>query len=90
MTTAICPSCDEAVKLSGHTRIGQEAICTRCGEQLVVIRLKPVELGWADDLSCEVADLDRKRKHNKPGKQKKKGHNSRERRSCRYIEDEAY
>jgi hypothetical protein len=90
MMTAICPSCDETVKLSGHTRIGQEAICTRCGEQLVVIRLKPVELGWADDLSWEVADLDRKRKHNKPGKQKKKGHNSRDRRSFRYIEDEAY
>jgi hypothetical protein len=90
MTTATCPSCDEPVKLSGHTRIGQEAICSRCREQLVVIRLKPLELGWADDLGWEVDDLDRRKKLNKPGKQKKKSHYSRDKRSSYFIEDEAY
>lgn len=86
MTTAICPSCDEPVKLSGHTRIGQNALCSRCRERLVVIRLKPIELGWADDLGWEVDDLDRRKKL----KQKKKSHYSRHKRSPHFIEDEAY
>ena len=90
MTTATCPSCDEPVKLSGHTRIGQNAFCPRCREQLVVIRLKPVELGWADDLGWEADDLDRRKMLRKPGKPKKKSHSSRHKRSPHFIEDEVY
>ena len=46
MAFALCPSCDEQVRISGRPEIGLEVTCPSCGDELVVVELNPIELDW--------------------------------------------
>jgi alpha-aminoadipate carrier protein LysW len=56
MATAICPSCDKAVNLSGDPEIGQRITCPSCQTELEVIDVEPVELDWAYDYDDDWDD----------------------------------
>ncbi len=47
MATAICPSCDKTVTLTGNPKIGQKLTCPSCKTELEVVEVNPVELDWA-------------------------------------------
>jgi lysine biosynthesis protein LysW len=46
MNFAICPSCDERIKIAGQAQIGLEVTCSSCGDVLEVVSLDPIELDW--------------------------------------------
>ncbi len=59
MPMAICPSCDEDVRIMGRPRLGQIISCPRCGSKLEVVSVNPVELDWAfEDDELEEDELD--------------------------------
>jgi len=47
-TTAICPACDETVILNTPPKLDQKVRCPHCRADLIVIKVEPVELDWAD------------------------------------------
>jgi lysine biosynthesis protein LysW len=46
MSSAICPSCDERIRIVGQADIGLEVTCPSCGDVLEVVSLDPIELDW--------------------------------------------
>jgi len=46
MAIAICLGCDEDIRFSGRPRLGQMIVCHRCGAQLKVVDVNPLELDW--------------------------------------------
>ncbi|HEY59459.1 MAG TPA: lysine biosynthesis protein LysW [Anaerolineae bacterium] len=46
---SICPNCDSKVLLSGAVKLGDIVNCPKCGEELEVISLNPVELDYTPD-----------------------------------------
>jgi lysine biosynthesis protein LysW len=46
MNFAICPSCDERIKIVGQAEVGLEVTCPSCGDVLEVVSLDPIELDW--------------------------------------------
>ena len=46
---AICPDCEEEIKLGSHPRQGQRVTCPECWADLEIISLNPPELDFADD-----------------------------------------
>ncbi|MHB1294139.1 MAG: lysine biosynthesis protein LysW [Anaerolineae bacterium] len=55
MAVAVCPGCDEDVRLSGRLKVGQHVSCPSCGSLLEVVSVGPVELDWAFE---DEEDLD--------------------------------
>jgi hypothetical protein len=45
--SAICPECDTEIGFPELPVIDQRALCSRCGSDLIVIRLNPTVLDWA-------------------------------------------
>jgi lysine biosynthesis protein LysW len=54
MAKGYCPECDVTINLGKSPRKGQRITCFKCGSQLEVVGLSPIELDWAYD---EDADL---------------------------------
>lgn len=49
MAVAVCPGCEEDVRLAGRLKLGQHVSCPSCGALLEVVSVNPVELDWAFD-----------------------------------------
>ena len=49
MTAAVCPDCDESIRVPGKPQLGQRFVCQSCSAELEVINLEPIELDWAFD-----------------------------------------
>ncbi|KPK88755.1 MAG: hypothetical protein AMJ88_18480 [Anaerolineae bacterium SM23_ 63] len=49
MAKGYCPECDVTINLGKSPRKGQRIICFKCGSQLEVVGLSPIELDWAYD-----------------------------------------
>ncbi len=49
MAKGYCPECDVTINLGKSPRKGQRITCFKCGSQLKVIGLSPIELDWAYD-----------------------------------------
>lgn len=47
MVIGRCPECDAEVPVDAVVVMDQRLCCSRCGAQLVVIGVSPVELDWA-------------------------------------------
>lgn len=47
MATALCPECDQMVKVGAELAEGQRVTCSHCGTELEVISVDPLELDWA-------------------------------------------
>jgi lysine biosynthesis protein LysW len=43
---ASCPDCGRAISLAPQSKMGQRAICRRCGADLELVSLEPPELDW--------------------------------------------
>ncbi len=56
MPLAICPACDEDVRIGGRARIGQTMTCVHCGARLEVVEVEPIELDWAYDDDEELEE----------------------------------
>ena len=48
-----CRSCGREIRLRRAPRLGQRFACPRCGTQLEVIGLVPLEVDWAFDEPIE-------------------------------------
>lgn len=46
MSMALCPECDETIRLPGSPALGRRFACLNCGVELELINLEPVELDW--------------------------------------------
>ncbi len=44
---AICPECDQPVKLSSRARKGERVVCNACQARLTVVNVSPLELELA-------------------------------------------
>jgi lysine biosynthesis protein LysW len=49
MAKGYCPECDVTINLGKSPRKGQRISCFKCGSQLEVVGLSPIELDWAYD-----------------------------------------
>ena len=58
MTIALCPDCEEPIRLGTQLKIGQRIVCSNCEVELEVIEVSPVELDWAYDEPDEDWDDD--------------------------------
>lgn len=58
MPYAVCPECDEDILIPGKVRLGQRLVCERCGAQLEVVDLDPIELDWAYEPAEEFDEED--------------------------------
>jgi|YNPNPStandDraft_1061719.scaffolds.fasta_scaffold02692_2 alpha-aminoadipate carrier protein LysW len=58
MPYAVCPECDEDILIPGKVRLGQRLSCERCGAQLEVVGLDPIELDWAYEPAEEFDEED--------------------------------
>jgi lysine biosynthesis protein LysW len=50
MAFAYCLECGERIYLGQRPWIGQEVFCERCGADLEVTCVRPLELDWTEDL----------------------------------------
>lgn len=50
MAFTYCVDCGERIYLGRRPWVGQPAFCNRCGADLEVISLNPLELDWPDNL----------------------------------------
>ncbi|MHB0859219.1 MAG: hypothetical protein ACYC5M_16835 [Anaerolineae bacterium] len=59
MAVAVCPGCDEDVRMPGRPKMGQHTTCPSCGSLLEVVSANPLELDWAfeDEEDLEEEDL---------------------------------
>jgi lysine biosynthesis protein LysW len=53
MAIAYCVDCGGRIYLGDKPWIGQAAYCRRCGADLEVIRVNPLELEWIDNMVYE-------------------------------------
>jgi lysine biosynthesis protein LysW len=53
-----CPECDVSINLGKSPRKGQRITCFKCGSELEVVGLSPIELDWAygEDPDDETED----------------------------------
>ena len=65
MNYALCPSCDEKIRISGKPYIGLSVTCPSCGDDLEVVQVDPIELDWVfydddedDDSDWDYGDVD--------------------------------
>ena len=49
MPLTACPGCDEYIQVSPGVRMGELVTCPKCGADLEVVGLSPVELDWAEE-----------------------------------------
>jgi lysine biosynthesis protein LysW len=56
MAVAYCLHCGDRIYLGKRPWIGQAAYCERCGADLEVTQLNPLELDWTDYLVGEEQD----------------------------------
>ena len=55
-TFAMCPDCEEDVRISGKIDLGKSVVCPHCGADLEVVDLDPVELSWSYEYSLNPDD----------------------------------
>ena len=56
MAFARCLDCSKRIYLGKRPWVGQAAFCDRCGADMEVTRLNPLELDWTEYLVNEVQD----------------------------------
>ncbi len=56
MAFAYCLDCAERIYLGKRPWVGQAAFCKRCGADMEVTRLNPLELDWTEYLVNEDQD----------------------------------
>ncbi|GAB4435252.1 MAG: hypothetical protein Kow0031_16990 [Anaerolineae bacterium] len=54
--TALCPDCDEPVKLGASPRLGDKFTCPNCWAYLELVNLDPVQLTWDEFDEDSAAD----------------------------------
>lgn len=58
MPYAVCPDCDEDIRVRGQARLGDLVVCSNCGMRLEVVELDPVELDYELDEDEDWDDYD--------------------------------
>jgi lysine biosynthesis protein LysW len=58
MAFTYCVDCGGRIYLGRKPWVGQPAFCDRCGADLEVIRLNPLELDWTENLVDEEWEKD--------------------------------
>jgi lysine biosynthesis protein LysW len=53
MAVAYCMDCGDRIYLGRRPWVGQAVFCHRCGADLEVTRVNPLELDWTDNLVDE-------------------------------------
>jgi lysine biosynthesis protein LysW len=56
MAFAYCLACAKRICLGKTSWVGQAVFCERCGADLEVTRLNPLELDWTENLVHEDQD----------------------------------
>jgi lysine biosynthesis protein LysW len=54
MAVGYCPECETDIKLGKAPRKGQRVNCWKCGADLEVVNLSPIELDWVYDDDNDV------------------------------------
>lgn len=49
MRAAKCPECGASVRVSSAADVGDEITCSSCGEELEVVDVEPLTLGYLGD-----------------------------------------
>ncbi len=55
--TALCPDCEEPVKLGVNPKLGEKFTCPNCWAYLELVNLNPVQLNW-DEFDEDSVDDD--------------------------------
>jgi lysine biosynthesis protein LysW len=56
MAFAYCPDCAKRLYLGKRPWVSQAVFCDRCGADLEITRLNPLELDWSEYLVSEDQD----------------------------------
>jgi lysine biosynthesis protein LysW len=60
-TIALCPECNQRLKLGARPHIGQRSVCFRCNTHLEVVGLSPPELDIYDIYLPRPAAIEKKK-----------------------------
>lgn len=58
MRTAKCPECGARVRVSSAAEIGDEVTCQSCGEELEIVDVEPLTLGYLGNYEDDLEDED--------------------------------